>query len=1226
MSLNSSNNPFVGLRPFESDESLLFFGRQTQTMEILQRLHQYHFVAVTGGSGSGKSSLIKAGVIPRLKAGYLVNFNDHWVIATMKPGQSPMYNLIDAILDQSDLKNNGLTSTVIQERISEQGVNAIVDILKLLLKSNSNFLLLVDQFEELFRFSIDKKDLNKTDEAIDFVNILLGLLKQSELPVYLVITMRSDFIGDCAQFYGLPEAMNQSQYIVPRLNRIQLENIIEAPVRLYNGNINPALTARLLNDAQMVKDELPLLQHALMRIWDTEKITDKNGELDLGDYKRIGGIEKALSNHADEAVHGMSEDQLNLTKKIFQALTGIDENGRKIRKPARLSELEAITGANKGTLLVIINRFIEGNKCFLVINKLASENDLLIDISHESLIRQWSTLNGWVDEEAESGNMFLRLSESARLYKENKKDLLTGNELHQALQWFYSFKPDKIWSQRYNPDYEFNIQYLKESEKEQRKQRLKKIRNRRLLIAALIFIIILISGFAYSIYQNNLKTKKTLALNYWKSSQSAKAENNFLDGLHLVGEAAVASNERDLIRKFLLDGEVYLPYTSLINIFPQKNIINSIAFNAAGDRILIGSNDGIVHIIDKTTGDQIGPPFNNQWPVISAVFSSDNTMVLTTGNGKAVRIWEVATAKQIHVFKVESDSTSAAFSPDGKLVLIGSTNDSAQIWELATEKMLYAFVHDNDVLSGVFSPDGTKILTTCNNEKPHLWDLTTKKEIPFLGSSTDSYANISNAVFSPDGTKILTISIDSTVSIWDPTGNPLASFKHNDKVTDAVFSPNSKWILTSGRDKTARIWDIRTQSQLGTAMKHDGPVYAVAFSPDGKQILTAGWDKAIRLWNIETSPIENNDLAKLSTIVTSSVFSPDGNKVLTIGEDSTARIWDLSSRKQIDSLKHEAGVNSAVFNADGTMVLTACDDSTIRIWEAATGKQINFLPFEDKVSKAIFSFNDKLILTLTNDNSIQIWNAALIATAKPISNFTYPDIYSAVFSADGKSILIASGDSAAHLLDASTGRLMISFKHDNIVRSAVFSKDGKRILTAGEDYTARLWDIATGNQIGPSMKHSTYVNNAAFSADGKWIVTASWDNAAHLWDAVTLKEIGVSKKHEGVVTSAVFSPDSKLILTAGYDSTVRLWGIAGDLDIPTSLFKLQTKATTGVAYNIETSETMCISAKEWAALKEEYYNRGREHYKNCKYPQYNFWRRFNNNDAGKTRPNIDIPK
>jgi WD40 repeat protein len=1223
MSLDFSDNPFVGLRPFETSESLLFFGRQTQTMEILQRLHQYHFVSIIGSSGSGKSSLIKAGVIPRLKAGYLVRVNDHWIIATMKPGQSPIGNLLSTILEQSENTSNGLTSTDLQQNLKEYGVDAILKVIKSSLKSNSSFLLVVDQFEELFRFTIDKKDFIKTDEAIDFVNILLELSKQTALPVYVVITMRSDFIGDCAQFHGLPEVMNQCQYIVPRLNRIQLENIIEGPVRLYSGNIHPALTARLLNDVQLVHDELPLLQHALMRIWNYEKITDKNGQLDLGDYKRIGGIEKALSNHADEALEGMSETEKALTKKLFQALTGIDENGRKIRRPARLSELQALTNTHKGTLLSIINRFIEGNKSFLVINKLANENDLLIDISHESLIRQWSILNAWVDEEAEAGKMFLRLSESFRLYHEKKKDLLTGNELHQFLQWYYSFQPDKIWAQRYDVNFEENIQYLKDSEKQEKEQRAIKRRNRRLLIAGLVFVIIIISSFAYSIYRNDIRNKKALALNYWKSSQVAKAENNSLDGLHLLADAIAASNDKELIQKFLIDAEALLPRVSLKNIFSQNNIINSVAFNANGDRILIGSNDGTARIINKITGVQIGPSMSNQWPVINAIFSPDDKMILTSGNGKAVRIWDAATGQQIHLFRFNEDVKSAVFSPDGKFVLTSSANDSAQIWEIATEKMLYALAHESDVLTGVFSPDGGKILTTTDDETVHLWDLATKKEIPFPGPAENN-TGIKNAIFSPDGIKILTICTDSAIRIQDLMGNPIALFKHNDRVNDATFSSDSRLIITASSDKSARLWDIQNQKQIGTSLKHEGPVYSVSFSHDGKEILSGGWDKTIRLWNIETSVTENNILASMNGKVTNTILSRDGTKVLVVSMDSTANIWDLVSRKQIVSLKHETAVNNAVFDPDNTKVLTTCDDSSIRIWETATGKQTGSLKFEEDVSYSAFNGNGKLILTVTGNNHINIWDAALASAAKPVHTFTYPDIHYAVFSPDGKTILIAAGDNAAHLLDANTGNPIISFKHDNMVSNAVYSADGNRILTASYDYTARLWNAVTGQQIGPSMKHSNYVNSANFSPNRKWIITASWDNEAHLWDAVTLKEIGMAKKHEGAgaVTSAVFSSDSKWIITGGYDSTVRLWEISGDQDMPASLFKLQAKATTGMMYNLETSETTCITATEWAALKEEYDDRGRKHYKKCKYPQHNLWRKFNYDEAEKIRPGM----
>ena len=309
-----SFNPYVGLRPFRDDENLLFFGRDEQTLEILQRLHSNRFVAVVGSSGSGKSSLIRAGLIPALKGGYLVENSNTWLVAIMKPGQNPMYNLAATLLQQINPKTE---SEAIQEfviRIKKEGVSAILDVIEPLRKNkNSNFFLLVDQFEELFRFSMNQTDASYKTEAIDFVNIILKLSDQMRIPFYVVLTMRSDFIGDCSQFFGLPEALNRSQYLVPRLNRLELKKVIEGPAKLYGGKFNTALTSRLINDLGKVKDELPLVQHALMRMWDYETNTDKSGELDLEDYNQIGGIENALSLHADEALKELKAEE----KQIF---------------------------------------------------------------------------------------------------------------------------------------------------------------------------------------------------------------------------------------------------------------------------------------------------------------------------------------------------------------------------------------------------------------------------------------------------------------------------------------------------------------------------------------------------------------------------------------------------------------------------------------------------------------------------------------------------------------------------------------------------------------------------------------------------------------------------------------------------------------------------------------------------------------------------------------------
>ncbi len=491
-----STNPYVGLRPFDVDESLLFFGRDEQTLELLQRLHKHHFVAVVGSSGCGKSSLLRAGLIPSLKAGYLVDDCDNWIIAIMKPGESPLFNLAKSVLEQINQQADIDPVENFINQIREEGVDPLVNLMAQHRKAwNANFFLLVDQFEELFRFSFRNDDILLKDDAIDFVNIMLELAQQTLVPVYVVITMRSDFIGDCSEYFGLPEAMNKSLYLVPRLNRIQLKMVIEGPAKLYGGRLNASLTSLLINELGKVKDELPLLQHTLMRIWDFEVYKDKNGELDLEDYKKIGGLEKALSNHADEAITGMNEEEKKLTKGLFQALTSIDENGRKIRRPARLSELVQLTRATESQLLSIIQLFIQNKRSFLIISDVGDKNDKIIDISHESLIRQWDTLNKWVDEEDEAVSNYLQLHEATNLKKQGKKDYLTGSELQIALKWRDNFRPTAVWANRYKKGFEECLAYLNESEAERDKLLNKekaRRRNKRRLVASVIISLLLV--------------------------------------------------------------------------------------------------------------------------------------------------------------------------------------------------------------------------------------------------------------------------------------------------------------------------------------------------------------------------------------------------------------------------------------------------------------------------------------------------------------------------------------------------------------------------------------------------------------------------------------------------------------------------------------------------------------------------------------------------------------
>ena len=337
-------NPFVGLRPFESRDSLYYFGRKEQTHALLKQLYAHRFVAVVGSSGCGKSSLVRAGLIPNLEAGFLVQDRDLWEIATFKPGDAPLYNLAASLVSLTGSPETPETIEKLLETVQRRGAQALVELARTTLNGeDSNLLIVVDQFEELFRFQ-QARTTRVREEAADFVATLLHLAEQTMVPIYVVLTMRSDFLGECDAFQGLPEAMNKSQYLVPRLTRHQRREAFLGPIRLAGADITPRLMDRLLNESLDTRDDLPILQHALMRTWNVWAEDGGRGVIDLDHYERSGTLKNALRLHADEALKDLDEEDRLIAKRMFQALTETDASNRRIRRPAHLRQIAAICG------------------------------------------------------------------------------------------------------------------------------------------------------------------------------------------------------------------------------------------------------------------------------------------------------------------------------------------------------------------------------------------------------------------------------------------------------------------------------------------------------------------------------------------------------------------------------------------------------------------------------------------------------------------------------------------------------------------------------------------------------------------------------------------------------------------------------------------------------------------------------------------------------------------
>lgn len=516
---------------------MLFFGRRQQTTDLLDRLNRSRFLAVVGSSACGKSSLVLAGLLPQLEAGFLVDSRDGWMVVHLTPGDRPLERLAA-----------GLGTT--PSELREAGAHLIAATLKAHPENaERNFLILVDQFEELFRFALSR---GNEDEAAEFVRILLDVVEQREFPVFVATTMRSDFLGDCDQFRGLPEALNRSQYLVPRLTRQQLRESIEGPTRLFGAGVEPRLMDRVLNEVGDDPDTLAVLQLAMMRTWEHWARSRATRRLDVPDYTAIGGVKDCVPNDAESAMTGMDATEQKLTERIFQALTDTDYSNRRVRRPARLDELERLTGAPRETILSLIERFCAGGRSFL---RLDNGPNHLIDISHEALIRKWDRLWGWVDAEALSKRVYLDLVDAVS----RRKALLHEADLQAALDWRARVKPTHNWAERYAGDFERAMAFLDESEaarnreqkeQRQREQEMVKARRFKWLLIGAVAAVLAFAAVAWRAYASGRSAVVYAALVWRQKAATDQALKQAEAARKLAeSEGARAENALEISRK-----------------------------------------------------------------------------------------------------------------------------------------------------------------------------------------------------------------------------------------------------------------------------------------------------------------------------------------------------------------------------------------------------------------------------------------------------------------------------------------------------------------------------------------------------------------------------------------------------------------------------------------------------------------------------------------------------
>jgi WD40 repeat protein/energy-coupling factor transporter ATP-binding protein EcfA2 len=1190
MDTRSRTNPFPGLRPFMQEEADLFFGRDRQSDELVRRLASRRFLAVVGTSGSGKSSLVRAGLLPSLEGGLMAGAGAHWRIAIMRPQDDPIGSLARAIVDSGVLAHLDLAQAAtegIVETTLRRSSLGLVEVARLArLAPHENLLILVDQFEELFRFADLARQRDAGDEAPAFVKLLLEAARQTEVAVYVVITMRSDFLGDCARFRDLPEAISDSEYLIPRLTRDELQAVISGPIGVRGGRIAPSLVQRLLNDVGDDMDQLPVLQHALMRAWDHWERDSPDGRpIELGDLDAIGGMAEALSRHADEAFGSLATDrERKLAERLFKCLTERGPDNREIRRPSQISHIGAIANADPTEVIQVVEVFRAPGRSFLMPpHGVALEADSVIDISHESLIRQWRRLRTWVEEESESRASYLRVVEAARLRRAGKAGLWGEPDLTYARQWQERETPNAMWAERYAPGFEDASAFLRDSEAahaaelEQARQRAEaervakereleqaralaeaqrqradeqaaaRVRQGRLTWGLLAFLGLALGAAGFGWYQMDLAQKGQQRA----EEQTRLAEKNAREAAE-QRVAAEKSSAEAVTQKRLAEESAAIAVDERKVADQQRHRAETQQRAAESQRQLALSRQ-----LTGLANSEMGQGGLQR----AFLFAAAGYAAAPANEARQILQRAFAAQPQLRTFlsRHQAAVSSVAFSPDGKMLASASADWSVILWDVASRKPSGEPLegHRSSVESVAFSPDGRMLASASSDGAVILWDVARRKRLEQLKGHQSSAVIVA---FSPDGRTLASGSWDRTVILWDvASGNPLGELKgHGDAVFGVAFSPDGKMLASGSADRTVILWDVARREPLGTLEGHRDAVSSIAFSSDGRTLASAGagahsdgrpiGDNTVILWDV-ASRKSLGELKGHRDRVSSVAFSRDGETLASASEDKTVILWDVAKRMPLgEPLKgHQGAVNIVAFSPDGKTLASAGEDNTVILWDMARRNPLGE-PLESPhgiVRSVAFSPDGRTLAS--GSGKVVLWD---VASRKPLTEQLDGASSVVAFSPDGKILATSASknETAVILWDLARRKPLgdpLKGHAERVVRLA-FSPDGRTLASASRDATVVLWDLASGKRLGEPLKgHQHSVSSVAFSPDGKTLASASPDWSVMLWGVATRKSLGEPlKDHKKEVWGVAFSPDGKTLASASSDDTVILWDVA----------------------------------------------------------------------------------
>ncbi|WP_240777393.1 WD40 repeat domain-containing protein [Nonomuraea basaltis] len=1129
---SGENPPYVGLASFGPQDAYRFFGRERLVDKISATLSQHRFLAVLGASGSGKSSLLRAGLLPLLES--------HPAML-LTPGTHPLRECAVQLAAHLDVTSGGLLA-----EFTEDPRNLGLAIRQVVAKQGSpgDFILIIDQFEEVFTLCPDPA------EAAQFIAALVNAAREPESRTRVVIGVRTDFYTHCARHPDLTEVLQQAQILVGPMTTEELRQAITQPAAETGYRVETALVSRLIADATGQPGVLPLVSHALLETWRRRR----GNTLTLAGYESTGGMEHAIAQTSEAVYTALNTSQQALAKQIFLRLTALGEGTEDTKRRIVRNELADPNAAE------VLDELAKA--------RLVTLNGDNVEIAHEALIRSWPRLRGWLSEDREGLRLQRQITEAAEAWETEGRDdgaLFRGTRLAAAREW--TATNDFVLSTR-------ERQFLDASTAaEAREQAAARRRTRRLrqLVAVLAALLIIATTTSiYAVRAGHLAAQqRDIAL-----SQKVAADAIELREANppLSAQLALATYRLSptVEARSSLLSTFATPYATRLTGHTDR--VNSVAVSADGRTLATGSRDGTARLWKVTNPhrpEQLAVLTGHRQNVNAAAFSPDGRTLATAGWDHTARLWDITDlrhARQLAVLPHADNVNAVAFSPDGRTLATAGDDKTARLWNLADRLPRATLAgHTEAVVSVTFSPDGRTLATAGFDHAAALWDVTDPDRPGAPRMLTGHTAEVAWVAFSPDGRLLATAGNDHTARLWNVANPDRASAQatitgHRDIVRSVAFSPDGRFLATASLDDTVRLTDITDPGHpmfLATFTGHTGNAVSVSFSPDGNTLATASDDYTARLWDLPGPALAVHNTADVYWIA----FSADGHTLATVGKDHAARLWDLTDpdRPRLRSILsgHTDEIWGTAFSPDGRILATASYDRTVRLWDVAdpshAAVQATITGHTDNVNAVAFSPDGRTLATASLDHTVRLVDIANPRRPRDLTSFVgdADGVNAVAFSPDGHTLATAGWDHTARLWDVTDRRRPLPLTtlsgHTDGINAVAFSPDGHTLATSGFDDTARLWKVTDPRNpkaLVTLTGHTDNVNMVAFSPDGRTLATAGNDGATRLWNIADVnrpQEQSSLEVHSDRVSSVAFSPDGHTLATGSYDRTALLW-------------------------------------------------------------------------------------